>query len=223
MSPERGPKHEVKEDINSQWEAYRKAVVEMGALASEGNDVNAVMEKLGLDHAQAEYLISLQEAHAAAAPEVSEPSNTAVDARGRWGPVDRSVKKEQSATVVVDDPKGRWGKVDRSKSKQADPNSVADRREALPPLDEQPSGEEKDFMQGIEIGRLYPIEVSGEVQDLSYQGDDKDGKAVMLTQKGMRLLKSKGLDEVLKMAEVFPQEFAVSVDKSELREDQIAA
>jgi hypothetical protein len=138
----------------------------------------------------------------------------------------KAPKPEASAEVVAKqdvaaerpkpEAKGRWGKVDRN----ADKNPVAEKAE---PVSEPVVAEARDdFQPEIEIGAKYEVEINQEMKKVIYAGDTKDGKAVMVTEKGARLL-SKGLAYVLEVGEIFPNEMFVAVDKDSLKEQKAAA
>ncbi len=84
-------------------------------------------------------------------------------------------------------------------------------------------GARDNFEPDVEIGSLHNLDIDGAPEAFSYQGDDSDGKALLVTQKGLRLLKSRGLDEVKKMGEIYPNEFFRAVDKEILQDQKRAA
>ena len=134
------------------------------------------------------------------------------------------------------DPQGRWTSIPagttREQVKFAE--QLRAQRQAEAAVAEKPaevtndavnaeSLERDNFEPGLEIGKTYFLNIDGADEAFSYEGDDEAGNAVMVTQKGARLLKSRGLDEVKKMGEIYPNEFFRAVKKELVKDEKLAA
>lgn len=127
---------------------------------------------------------------------------------------------------------GRWASIPkgwtREQMKFAEDLRAQDRAraaEAAEPAatNEAPNAETTEEVEsGLEIGQTYMLEVDGVSEAFTY-GGQKDGKAIMLTPKGERLMRSQGLDKVLAMAEVYENDFARLVDPAEVKAAEQAA
>lgn len=134
----------------------------------------------------------------------------AFDSEGRWTSIPDGWTREQVRFAEQ-----LRGQMKSEVAEQpAEPTNEASNVERL---------EKDNFEPGPELGKDYAVTVDGADEILSYQGDDAEGKAMMVTSKGMRLLKSRGLEEVKSMAEIYPNEFYRAVPKSELKEVAQAA
>lgn len=134
----------------------------------------------------------------------------AFDTKGRWTSIPPGTTREQ--VRHAEDLRAKR-KTEASKvEKPAEVNEPAAITENL---------ETDNFKPEIEIGTKFEMEINQELKNVTYQGDDADGKAIMVTEKGARML-NKGLQAVMDLGEIYPNEFFVAVDKDSLKEKKAA-